>query len=356
VTSPLGEAQTDSLHSVLEDETTRRSVPGANVDVFIDGVPAWSDAAGVRSLETREPMPPAAPFPIYSITKTFASVSALRLRMQSTLHIDDKIERWLPDLPFANDVSLRQLLAHTAGVFNYSALPDYHADLMARPGEPWSFDEFVEHAARRPLDFAPGTAWAYSNTGYTLVKRILEIAAGQSFAELTQRMVVDPIGLENTFSLERLEQMQDLVPGYSALFSNGEPPPRDVRGVYHPGWCGTGLIASTGPEICRFIEAVFDGTLLDAESLAQMTHLTAVPGVHPPAVRPSYGLGLMADPGGLYGPEFGHGGGPGWNLRASHWPDFRGHRITLSVFCNSDAEDAWEIGHSIARTLARDLR
>lgn len=347
----------DGLRAALADELRERGIPGATLDCFVDGRLHASIAVGVADIARRTPLAPASAFPIYSITKTFTAVSALRLAEQGALCLDDPVDRWLPDLPWAARVSLRQLLANRAGVFDYARLPDYHAAVLERPARPWSFDEFVARAARRPLDFAPGSAWSYSNTGYTLARRILEKTTSLPFAELMRATVAGPLGLARTGVLASAADLQRVTPGHSTFFSDGVPPPRDVRSLYHPGWCGTGLLASTGPELCRFFEAVFDGSLLAADSLAQMTRLERVPGVHPPAVEPSYGLGLMGDPSGPLGKEYGHGGGgPGWSLYAGHWPDLEGRRVSMAVLCNHDGEHARPIAAVLAPRLAQGLR
>jgi D-alanyl-D-alanine carboxypeptidase len=304
-------------------------------------------------------MSPAARFPIYSITRTFTAVCALRMAEAGALELDVPIERWLPELPFAGDVTLRCLLGHTAGVFNYSALPAYHAAVREHPREPWSFEEFVARTCHRPLDFAPGNGWAYSNTGYTLVRRVLELETGLRFGAVVAREIASELGLTSTAALEQLDDMRAVVPGYSAFFSDlgahGDSGALgDVRPIYHPGWCGTGVLASTGPETCRFFEAVFDGTLLSAPRLAEMLDVVRVPGEHPPAVDPSYGLGVMAVPSSPIGPEYGHGGGgPGFDLHAGHWPATPdgAPRLTVTVFCNGDGDHALPIAASVARAL-----
>jgi len=345
------------LQAVLEAEVAARGVPGANAEIFADAEPAWRGAAGVRDGERGDALPPGATFPIYSITKTFSAVAALRIAERGDLDLDAPVATWLPELPFAGRVRLRQLLGHTAGVFNYSALPEYHAAVVRSPGVPWSFEEFVAHTCHRPLDFQPGCGWSYSNTGYTLVRRILEAVGGGSFADVVQREVVEPAGLTGTFALVDLDDMQKVVPGHSLLFTDGmRGPPRDVRGVYHPGWCGTGVLASTTGDVCRFFDALLRG-LIAPRSVDAMLALTPVPGHHPPAVEPRYGLGIMADPRGACGAEYGHGGGgPGWNLRAILWPALAGRRVTVAVFCNRDDESAEAIARALALEFAASPR
>ena len=348
---PLSAELPERLQTLLEREVAARGFPGANAEVWEGGAPIWRGAAGFRDAERREPITPGSVFPIYSITKTFTAVACLRLAEQGRFALDDAVARWLPGLPFAERVSVRQLLGHTAGVPNYSALPEYHEAVARHPAEPWSFDGFVARTCDRPLDFEPGRGWSYSNTGYTLLKRILELETGDSFAGVIDREVARPAGLRQTSSLASLAALEAVVPGYSAMFTEGmQGPPRDVRGVYHPGWCGTGVFASTTTDVCRlFDELLGDGVgLLGPASLDAMLTLTSVPGHHPPAVRPSYGLGIMGDPESPSGVEHGHGGGgPGWNLRAIHLRRAAAPSLTVAVFCNHDDD----LADPIARTL-----
>lgn len=339
---------TGALDEVLADEVRRRGILGAAAEVFVGDAPTWSGAAGFADRSRAHAMQPGAIFPIYSITKTFTSVCALRLAEARALALDVSIDRWLPDLPFAERVTLRQLLSHTAGVFNYSALPAYHEDVVAHPKQPWSFAEFVWRTCERPLDFEPGQGFGYSNTGYTLAKRILEIVSGLSFRALIEREVVGPLELRDTFVLEELSDLDRVVPGYSKLFCEAGAPAADVRPLYHPGWCGTGLLASSARDVCRFYRTLLGGALLAPSSRTEMLECLAVPGVYPPAVKPCYGLGIMSDPESALGPEYGHGGGgPGWNGRATHWPLVHGRPVTVTVLCNGDEDHALSIAAAL---------
>lgn len=346
----------ESLQRTLEVELEARSLTGVNAEAHLDGECIWFGTAGERVRGER--LQERARFPAYSITKTFTAVCALRMAARDELDLDAPIGGWLPALPFASRVCLRALLGHTAGVVNYSVLPEYHKAVLRSPGSPWSFDTFVARTCHLPPDFAPGQGWAYSNTGYTLIKRILEIETDSSLGDVVRREACEPVGLGETRALTTLAEMRDLVPGYSRLFTPGmQGPPADVCETYHPGWCGTGVLASTSADLCRFFEALFAGELLDAASRAQMLALVPVPGSHPPAARPSYGLGIMADPEGPFGPSYGHGGGgPGWSVQAMHWPELRGHRLTLAVLCNHDDDHATPITHALARCVFEDLQ
>jgi D-alanyl-D-alanine carboxypeptidase len=328
---------------------------GATAAVRCEGLGSWVGASGSLDFAQQIAMPADARFPVYSITKTVIAVCVLRLAELRALAIDDPISRWLEDLPFGDGVSLRQLLNHTAGVPNYSDLPEQIAALKASPGKAWTFEQFIEHTCHRGLDFSPGESWCYSNTGYALLKRVVELANATSFAEAVQQHVAGPLGHTATAVVEGRASFERLVPGFSRDFHR-EAELEDVRSIYDPGWVAHGLVSSTAAEIGEFYQALFGGKLVQRASLEAMTQLVRVPGDHPSAVSPSYGLGLMSDPDGIYGPDFSHGGGgPGYNLYAGCHREFSGRRVSAAVFCNSDEMDAAKLWYGVLAVLQPEL-
>ena len=337
----------DPLQLVLDSYVASGELPGANATIFVDGRASWSGTSGWKDAKRLESLPASSTSPAYSVTKTFAAACALRMDEEGEVDLDAPLSAWLPELHFAERVSLAQVLAHTGGIHDYGAMRDYHDAVAESPSTPWDFDEYVARTCERPLDFEPGEGWAYSNSGYTLVKRILELTIRGSFGEALSRYVLRPLDLSETFELAELADMDRVAPGHSTLFSS-EGTLQDVRPVYHPGWCGTGVLASTGSDLCNFFDALFAGRLLSRASLERMLTLRRVPGKHPPSVSPCYGLGIMADPDAPHGPSFAHGGaGPGWDLYAGCVPNLNGRRVSVSVLCNQDGHCAQNIASEI---------
>jgi hypothetical protein len=115
-------------------------------------------------------------------------------------------------------------------------------------------------------------------------------------------------------------------------------------------------VASTAAELCELYEALFAGKLVHRDSLDEMTRLVRVPGEHAPAVTASYGLGLMADPDGTFGPEFGHAGnGPGYAVRAGCCTRLKGRRVAIAVLCNSEEAAVWSIYRALLGALEPQL-
>jgi len=345
------------LQQALEALSAAQAAPGVTAAVRCEGLGAWAGAAGSADLAGSVPMQPDACMPAYSITKTMTAICVVRLAETGALALDDPISAWVSDLPFGDRVSLRQLLRHTAGVPNYSTIPEALRALSASPGKAWSFDRFVEACCHHGLDFDPDTGWSYSNTGYMLLRRVIERANRSSFAEAFAQHVAGPLGFSSTRAID--DSFASLAPGFSRIFHSGNEhsgEPRDVRSVYDPGWCATGVVASTAAELCEMLHALFGGKLVLRASLAQMTELLRVPGDHPPYVTPSYGLGLMADPDGPFGPEFGHGGeGPGYSSNVAHYTQMGERRVSIAVMCNTDETDAAAIGRGLAGELRQQL-
>jgi D-alanyl-D-alanine carboxypeptidase len=255
--------------------------------VSLAGPPGAAEAAG----------DPDAPHLVYSVTKSFIAAAYLRLADAGRLGLDDPLRRWIDDARLP-EATLRQLLDHTSGIPDYGRLPEYHAAVRARPGEPWSDEELLDRALALGLDFAPGGGWAYSNTGYLLLRRILDGLGGLEplLAELE---------LRQTCVAREPDDLRTLAPGVSETLAG------DVRGRYHPGWVGHRTLVSTCRELHRF------WTWAATTVLAEPATFVPIGFDAPGFVRPAYGLGVMADPGASPGPVIGHGGGgPGYAAAA----------------------------------------
>jgi D-alanyl-D-alanine carboxypeptidase len=241
-------------------------------------------------------------FLVYSVTKTFLGVLCLRLGLE----LDAPAATWLDDDGRLPRASLRQLLNHTSGIPDYGRLPEYHAAVRERPADPWSDEELLARALAQAPDFAPGEGWAYSNTGYLLVRAIVDAAGG--FSDALERELLAPLGLTETSLALDPRQLAGLVPAESGQVGG------DVRALYHPCWVGHRTLASTVADQRRFWTALAAGELCD---LAELTESVEIGFDAPGFVRPSYGLGVMTDPGRADGLLVGHGGGgPGYAAAA----------------------------------------
>jgi CubicO group peptidase (beta-lactamase class C family) len=211
------------------------------------------------------------PVPWWSVTKMALATAALRLVEKGALSLDEPIAD--------GGFTLRQLLRHEAGLPDYGALPQYHADVAAGR-TPWPVEQLLGAVEVRRLRYEPGAGWAYSNVGYLRIAGMIEAASGLTLGAALQALVFAPARLESARLAARPDDLADVQMGEA--------------GGYHPGWVYHGLVVGTTADAARLLEALMAGRLLRPETLAEMLKGRALPqyrsDTHP---EPAYGLGLM---------------------------------------------------------------
>lgn len=251
---------------------------------------------------------------IYSVTKAFIATAILKLTEDGKLHLDNSLERWFPDIPYAQEIMLKHLLNHTSGLPDYGSLASYHEAVKVHPKEPWIFEEFIQNTLSQKSKIKI-EEFNYSNLGYGLLKKIIEQVTKLSFADSLEELIFRPLKLKQTRVVKEIEDLHDLVVAESTLITS-DASKTDVRFNYHPGWVFHGVIASTAFDIAWFINQLFEEKILKKESLELMKDPTLLDFNHPYFKNPSYGLGIMS---GLLpsGQIYGHtGGGPGYSAVA----------------------------------------
>jgi D-alanyl-D-alanine carboxypeptidase len=285
----------------------------------------------LRSIATD--FPAHAVFPIYSITKTLTAICVLRLAETGSLRLVDAARQWLPDLRIPTTITLTHLLRHTSGLRDYGPMPGYHEAVRAHPDRPWTRQQFLDAVLAHGMLFAPGERFAYSNVGYMLLIDIVERVTGQAFAEVVNDFITKPLALQNTTVLQGVEDLMRCVPGFgSEVTSDGQVV--DVRGRYHPGWCAPRLIGSTAEDVTRVFDRLIAGDVLEPDTLTQT--LTLAPLSDQRDEIHSGGMGVYADRSSRRGQNYHHGGGgPGYDLGATVYPDTPIGRVSIAVFVNS---------------------
>lgn len=288
----------------------------------------WRGASGVADLETGRPAPTNGHFRVGSVTKSFVSTVILQLVGEGRLRLTDPIERHLPGLvPGGDRITVRNLLNHTSGLYNYT------------DGLPLDGDEFVRDRLRyrSPLElvrvatshepnFPPGTDWGYSNTNYILAGLIIEKLTGKPYGSEIERRILRPLDLRDT----SLPGRSVTVPrpharGYF-VYGEGSAQRRADVTELSPSWAwAAGEIISTTSDLNRFYTALLGGRLLRPAQLAAMK--TTVPVADGFAA----GLGIFAATLPCGGTVWGHDGGiHGYITQSVHTPDGRRH-LTASV-------------------------
>ncbi len=139
-------------------------------------------------------------FHVASITKQFTAAAIMRLAEQGVVKLDGSINTYLPvgyRSPKWDAVTVHQLLSHTSGIPDYAVARDYYR-LAKGFGLDGTVDRMLKEAMEKDLEFAPGSRYAYSNLGYTLLGSIIENQTGASYAEYVKRAILDPVGMTSS--------------------------------------------------------------------------------------------------------------------------------------------------------------
>jgi D-alanyl-D-alanine carboxypeptidase len=256
----------------------------------------WVGSAGVGRLGESAGPPTDGHCRIGSNTKTFIATLVLQLVAEGRLGLDTAADEYLPEFGLDRRITVRMLLQHTSGVFNFTG--EFYDDGTFAPGIPVKGKEWVDNrfetyrpeelvrlALSKPARFEPGTDWSYSNTNYVLAKLLIEKVAGCSLAEEMQRRILDPFGLSGTVApYTQQEVPEPHAHAYYRYEEDGRQKTVDVT-RQNPSWIsGGGDMISTTQDLHTFISALMRGKLLPAPLLAEM----CTP--HPKA---GYGLGVF---------------------------------------------------------------
>jgi D-alanyl-D-alanine carboxypeptidase len=244
-------------------------------------------AAGVADLAAGAPLRPGAEFRIGSITKSFVATVVLQLVQEGRLALGQPVGRWLPGLLTDGDtITIRELLNHTSGLYDYTNDPGLIAGVEAnRVFQPAAL---VAIAESHPRLFPPGTAWAYADTNYIVLGLLIQAVTGRSLSQELQHRILRPLGLGHT----SLPVTTAHLPGYHAhgyviLTPGGQP--YDVTGYNTSSYWASGGIISTASDLSRFYQALLGGDLLTPRMLGQMkTTVEETPG----DPTQQYGLGI----------------------------------------------------------------
>jgi CubicO group peptidase (beta-lactamase class C family) len=193
---PLTDQQVHDIDRVFH-QWDRDDAPGMAVGVIVDGEMVYERGFGLADLEHKLPITPESAFFIASISKQFTGTGILLLAEQGKLNLDDSPRTHIPEVPeYFEEVTIDDLLHHTSGVRDYYTLFNLAGDAQ---DDYRSDRETLEMIARQDgLNFEPGTEYLYSNSGYFLLKEIVERASGQDFRAFMQEQVFEPLGMENT--------------------------------------------------------------------------------------------------------------------------------------------------------------
>ena len=187
---PLSAAEQAQIDSLVATTLAETGVPSASISVVRDGQVVLAKAYGKQGENIAAPRADL-PYQVASISKQFTGMALLLLEDEGKLDLDDTVAKWLPGISGGDRITIRQLLAHTAGLQDYWP-QDYAFQAMETAATP---QRIIDEWAKKPLDYPPATRWQYSNTGYVVAGLIAEKAAGESLWQFLQRRIFAPVGI-----------------------------------------------------------------------------------------------------------------------------------------------------------------
>ncbi|MGW8450999.1 serine hydrolase domain-containing protein [Streptomyces niveus] len=317
------------------DAVVRGGVPGVASQARV-GNSVWKGAAGVGNMRTGAPRGADDRFRIASITKTFVATVMLQLESEGRLDLDDSVETWLPGVVRGHGhdgrkITVRQLLNHTSGVFDFLDDPAYGkkylTDFVKNRLLTRTPQEALDAALAHAPTFAPGTDHAYSNTNYVLAALVMERVTGHTYEHEVRTRIIQPLRLRATV----LPGDSALMPkpsgrAYSKIGESGDG--ARIYDVTHQNasqtWAEGDMISSAG-DLNRFFGALMRGELLKPQQLKAMKTTVFDSG---------YGLGIEKLTASCGKELWGHGGG--WVGSLSYAATTEDGRHSFALNLNGD--------------------
>ncbi|MFT3769049.1 MAG: serine hydrolase domain-containing protein [Minicystis sp.] len=328
------------LEAALDAAVIARGIPGAAAAVDVGGC-SFRGASGHASPASGEPLGAGGLFRIGSITKTFVATLVLMLRAEGRVSLDDRVSDHVAGVPGGEAMTVRQLLNHTSGLFNYTESPAFWEASQESPPQAFTPAELIGYAAQRAPYFPPGKGFHYSNTNYIVAGLIVEKVGGEPLEKQLRQRILTRVGLDHTY----LDGAEPALPGLVSGFSRSEAGYDDVTHAEAPsGAWAAGAMVSTTDDVNRFFAQLLGGDLLRPAELQEMTTWTKTP--FPQA--PEYGLGISEHPTPL-GISYGHVGSiegyHAWSARVAEGG------ATITVLVNLSEGGAMNIADSLAGAI-----
>ena len=333
------EAKIDQLFA----EWNNPDSPGAALAVTRDGEIIYTQGYGMANLEYDIPITTTTIFDIASVSKQFAAFAITTLSYEGKLSLDDDIRTYLPDVPdFGDTITIRHLLHHTSG------LRDWVQSLViagVAMEDVISFKHILKMARyQKALNFEPGTAYSYSNTGYNLLAEIAERVTGNSFREWTDANIFKPLAMTNTlFHDDHQMILKNRAYSYQAIENGGFK-----HAVNNTTALGSSSLYSTVEDLAKWI-LNFDNTQIGEQTVIEQMHQR---GVLNNGEQISYAFGLnIGEYRGLK--TVGHSGS--WRGFRSHLMRFPDQKFGVVILCNLDTFNPLRLAEKVADLYLADV-
>lgn len=323
-----------TIDSIARGAMADQSIPGLSVAIVKDGRVVLERGWGTTGRGTRQAAANSV-YQIASVSKQFTAAAVLRLAERGQLSLDDDVTRYVSGLPAGyRTISLRQLLNHTAGVPNFT-------EFFREFRQTLTPVQLIDSLAVRPLLFAPGNGFHYSNSGYYLLGLVIERVTGEAYGDHLREQFFAPLGMSDTEYCGGTGR--DPLPSGYVRGRRGSPVHTDP---WNPSVLyAAGSLCSTAADLARWEVALGEGRVLQAESYREMTTPAPAPDA---TVRMTYGFGMMVDTTDA-GPYLHHDGAvAGFRSQVAWYPD---ERLAVVVLMNQGLAAPEPIERDLTRAV-----
>lgn len=343
--SPAAAAQAHAASDVAQQIDAvlspyfKPDAPGGSILVVKDGKPIFRKGYGMADVAKGVPMDAGAQHRIGSVTKQFTSTAILMLAEEGKLSLDDDITKFLPDYPTnGKKITIEHLLTHTSGIVSYTGKKGFR-DQIAQDFTPAAM---IDTFKNDPLEFEPGTKYAYNNSGYFLLGAIIEKISGMPYAKFVEQRIFVPLGMRDTAYEGHERGKAPRALGHTVTPA-GYGPSRQVS-MTQP--YAAGSIVSTVDDLARWDAAITSGKLLKASTWQKA--FTSYKTADGKPTNYGYGWSIRTVQG---SPAVNHGGGiPGFSAQVIRVPH---EKVFVAVLRNNDRDPvSSEVIASLAAAIA----
>jgi CubicO group peptidase (beta-lactamase class C family) len=313
--------------------------PGVQVSVWQDGKSVLSRSFGRANIETATPVSANSIFRIGSLTKQFTAAAIIKLAADGRLRIEDPVARFLPAMARLPEMSLLELMNHTAGLHD-----DGQEESRSRGTASQEQLAVAIASQAKPLDFAPGTAWLYSNANYIVLGAVIEKVTGVPLAEALAALIFRPLGLRKSAVDKNADVVPNRASGYTPVDGGkGKFVNADYIDISDAG--GAGAMRSAASDLCMWHTALLSGKLFAQPFVKLMTtpgrlrdgRVSGANRFSPEDANyggVQYACGLLVQSSGPNGRVISHNGFiNGFSAVLESYVD---RRLTFAVLCNAD--------------------
>jgi len=307
-TPVLNKAKLDSLISIIGAKNKAM----VSVAILKDGQPLYTSASGYSEITptVKTPATPDTRYRIGSISKVFTGTMIFQLIEEGKLSLTTPLSKFYPEIPNAAKITIGNLLNHSSGLFNFTNDSTY----SKRQDKKVTHEDLLASFKVKPV-FEPGAKHEYSNTNFVLLGYIVEKLDKKTYPAALKARITDKIGLKNTYYGGKINPLNKEANSYQW---GGSWEPATETDMSIPA--GAGAVVSTAGDLTRFLDALFNGKLVNEKSLTQMK-----------TIQDGYGMAMFMIP--FYERRgFGHNGGiDGFQSQAVYYPE---DKIAVAIVGN----------------------